>query len=46
MKPQWEKTATILKNEDFPWRVGKVDGTCERKLMKDFSVTGFPTIYL
>ena len=47
MKPEWEKTATLLKKEDASfWKVGRVDGICERPLLSDFGITGFPTIFM
>ena len=50
MKPEWELTATYFnRNEedlkDF-FFVGKVDGTCETTLLRDFGVMAYPSIFL
>lgn len=46
LEPQYAKAASILKENDPPIPLGKVDATVNEGLAKRFDVTGFPTILL
>jgi protein disulfide isomerase family A protein 3 len=44
LTPEYAKAAGILKSNDPPVRLGKVDATIESELGQRFGVTGYPTL--
>jgi len=44
LEPEWSKAATILKNNDPPLYLAKVDATEHGALASRFGVNGYPTI--
>lgn len=45
MKPEWEATATTLKEEGF-FNVGRVDCKCEIPVCRPFALSRYPGIFL
>ncbi len=44
LQPVWEEVATVLRNQEKPVNVAKVDVTANRGLGTRFDIKGFPTI--
>ena len=44
MEPEYAKFAANLKEIKSPIKIGKVDGTVEKKLFEEYGIKGFPTI--
>lgn len=44
LAPEWEKAATILKNDETPFILAKIDATAHEDIATEYGVQGFPTI--
>lgn len=46
LEPHYAEAATVLKNNDPPIRIAKVDATEQKKIGESYGVQGFPTLKL